>query len=119
MDGPFLSSHPFGSLDTTVHAWQMNGPWLENMDDKGGLQSTYLFKGGIVIGAERSVNHQYGADNLGPAAIISEIVVYDSELTEPDRWAVQSYLVDKYIVPDPATIMLLGLGGLALIRKRR
>jgi hypothetical protein len=49
---------------------------------------------------------------------ISEIIIYDSALSDTDRTAVEAYLYNKYI-PEPATIALLGLGGLALIRKRR
>ena len=52
----------------------------------------------------------------------AELIVFDGILTEAERNAVTMYLGSKFdihVVPEPATIMLLGLGGLALLRKRR
>jgi hypothetical protein len=54
----------------------------------------------------------------GIDGVIGEVIVYNSVLSSTDRAAVETYLYNKYI-PEPATIALLGLGGLALIRKRR
>jgi len=41
-------------------------------------------------------------------------------LSNTDRQAVEAYLYDKYIaVPEPATMSLLILGGLAMLRRCR
>jgi hypothetical protein len=36
-----------------------------------------------------------------------------------DPYAIAEADIDNVIIPEPATILLLGLGGLALLRKRR
>ena len=121
IDGVNVSGHPFSSTDFTAHAWQQSGPWLENSVDKGGTTLNQAFAGGIVLGAERSAIHTFGADNLGPAAVMVEIVAYDGQLNAADRLAVSDYLLHKHIVPipEPSTLGLLALGGLTLLSRRR
>jgi len=51
---------------------------------------------------------------------IAEIIAFEGVLSETDRKAVETYLYAKYIdVPEPATMSLLALGGLTLLRRRR
>ena len=61
---------------------------------------------------------EFGIIPSKPKGYIAEIIIYNSALSDTDRVAVEDYLYGKYI-PEPATIALLGLGGLVLIRKRR
>lgn len=49
---------------------------------------------------------------------IAEIIVFPS-VDIFQQIAVEDYLVNKYFIPEPMTMTLLGLGGLALIRRRR
>jgi hypothetical protein len=49
---------------------------------------------------------------------IAEIIVYPS-VDIFQTIAVEEYLYNKYFIPEPMTLSLLGLGGLALIRRRR
>lgn len=49
---------------------------------------------------------------------IAEIIVYPS-VDIFQTLAVEEYLYEKYFIPEPMTLSLLGLGGLALIRRRR
>ena len=43
----------------------------------------------------------------------------DYDLTETTRTQLDGILIGTQITPEPATVMLLGLGGLALIRRKR
>lgn len=49
---------------------------------------------------------------------IAEIIVYPS-VDIFQTIAAEEYLYNKYFIPEPMTLSLLGLGGLALIRRRR
>jgi hypothetical protein len=50
---------------------------------------------------------------------ISEIIIYSRSLDSTEMAGLQDYLNAKYFIPEPATLSLLGLGALALIRRRR
>ena len=49
---------------------------------------------------------------------IAEVLVFSTNLSAADRMSVENYLNKKYFVPEPATLTILGLGALALRRRR-
>lgn len=49
---------------------------------------------------------------------IAEVLVFSTNLSAVDRLSVEDYLIGKYI-PEPASLALLGLGGLLVLRRRR
>jgi hypothetical protein len=53
----------------------------------------------------------------GFAGYISEIILYARELSPEEDAAIVAYLQEKYFIPEPATMSLLGLGMLLLRRK--
>jgi len=84
----------------------------------GEEQETAFVKGQVVGWFEP----QLGAINDGNDPFkggIAEVIIFNSVLSDGDRQAVEAYLMGKYgIVPEPATMTLLAMGGLALLRRR-
>jgi len=53
------------------------------------------------------------------AGEIPEIFIFNGALAGADEAGIRNYLAAKYAIPEPATMTLLGLGALALIKRRR
>jgi len=50
---------------------------------------------------------------------MAEILIYNTALTSVERQDVTEYLVAKWSIPEPASIVLLAFGGFVLYRRRR
>ena len=50
---------------------------------------------------------------------VQEVLIYDHLLDAGQMTTVETYLSTKVQVPEPSSIALLGLGGLALFLRRR
>ena len=78
--------------------------------DNSGHDMTGLTVGGRT--ASPSASNRFNG-------LIAEILVYDSNLSAGDIAAVESYLASKYLIPEPSTVVLLGIGMLGLVIRRR
>jgi hypothetical protein len=57
-----------------------------------------------------------GADLYGE---VMWLMFMEDSPTSPANWDFNDFVVEVTVVPEPATICLFGLGGLALLRKRK
>lgn len=60
-----------------------------------------------------------GAASLASGSIIDDVQVYDTALTQSDVNFLHANVGSTVAVPEPSSTVLLGLGGLALILRRR
>jgi hypothetical protein len=50
---------------------------------------------------------------------LAAVLIYKAALSPSDRHAVEEYLFEMYIAPEPSTAILLVVGGGLLLRRRR
>ena len=103
-----------GSFDGSEHriAITWDGSTLGNFFD-GTLQTATV--GGTLPDIDGSVvrfGDRTGNDHIGMTGTVREIRIYDEALSEDQLRSVS-------VVPEPASMGLLALGGLALCRRRR
>jgi len=64
------------------------------------------------------IGQNAGGGGYGFNGWISEVLVYDTALSDADRAQLSTYLADRYAVPEPASLALLA-GGAAMVLMRR
>ena len=107
-----------GAVYETV-SFNVNGPGLHNVRVNGVEVANNTTNpdagqpfGGFTIGSLQG-------DILQLNGYIAEILVFDAPLGDADRLAVESYLNNKWIVPEPGSLALLAASGLPLLLSRR
>jgi len=100
--------------DTTVidgrQTWQ-NKNW--------GTLGAYTYNTRTHTWPTTAIGNYYQAPGRSWSGQIGEVLAYDRWLTDPERQEVETYLANKWLVPEPTTMGLLALGGLAALRRRR
>lgn len=112
-----------------VSATQSNVAANASNDMKLYMNGSLANSGTVANSANTTVNKvEFGTDiealpnRANWSGDIAEIIIYDSALNDTDRYAVESYLAQKYgltIVPEPVGLSVLMLGGTLLLRQRR
>ena len=111
---PGLWNHIVATYDGTgtVNIY-INGSFA-NSSSLNGLVAPILHDT-FLIGGAGATNNQYADIDRRGSFLVDDVRIYDTVLSANEAGAVFA----EGLIPEPATIALLGLGGLALLRKKR
>lgn len=87
-----------------------------NMYVNGLLENSVSHSGTIVGSNKPLIIGNNPANNRGFAGSIVDMRIYDTALSESD---IALIAATAWVIPEPATVILLGLGAIGLVKRRR
>jgi hypothetical protein len=117
MPASLLGLNDSDNLDALVRL--SDGSWLFSVDyESEGLEDTAVYDAGGTGRRPANIYLSYG-DGTNSLWLSSEALGLPSGLDGENGWGVNLDALDVGVVPEPATICLLGLGALSLLRRKR
>jgi len=95
-------------LNKSAAGWQNGFAGASDALYSGDINTTL----DLLLGARSDLNLLFEGE-------LFEVMIYNRALGGAEREAVEQYLMEKYNIPEPTTLVLLGCGIAALARRRR
>ena len=118
---PGMYWSPYFEATTNVTDWSyfrygLNSAGPESISVSGNTPTTAEISGTptqwITVGSGIGISQEFKGD-------FAEVLIYNTTLSGIDQQNVHEYLLAKYALPEPSALLLAGVAGLVLWRRRR